>query len=988
MWKKGCANFSSSVDVCHDMRLFLCEMMINSMKDCVLCLDGYLNATVFMRGEEVCALGRMKQGGALAICRVFPQVRHLATLEQPNGHMLEDPRYLGFYDECDHFLCADAIEFFESRGDHTIYQAILSITRDNEVRDVWRVCTPGLQQVEKNWAPVGQLDDKGRCSLLYSHDTLRCATLDCAQRRVQLEEAPPPLPERSLRGVRGGTPLLALPEGAGWWGLGHRTEGSHTHPHGGYPCPKYITTAHHYSPDLRQVVREQELSPAMRGLIEYACGACDLGAGRVVVALGWNDLSTLVVCADLASWWDRDTVVEVDQRLSYLPGRIPRPLPPGPKSPTLCLNMIVKNESRIMPRIIQTVLPIIDSYCICDTGSTDGTPQLIQDLFKKAGVQGRVVHQPFYTFGYNRSFALRAAQDLADYVLLLDADMKLVVSPSFRKESLTADVYTLEQGNADFSYKNVRILSTRLGATCVGSTHEYYGYPGTATVEFLPTLRIDDVGDGGCKQDKFARDIRLLQEDLRLNPKNDRAHFYLANTYRDTQQWDKAIEHYEERVKLGGWYEEVWYSRYALGKCHREKGDMPRAIQVWLEAYQQHPLRAENIYEIVVHYRETGQSELAARFYQWAAAIPEPQDSLFIHHDIYKYKLAYEFMVFYYYLKDKSAFPPQAIHQALYTLLAHNYQVHNVLANYKFYAPSLENSATYNRLTLPKAMTTAQNYVPSTPSSVRMPNGDLVLNVRFNNTTMDAQWNYVMSEDREVTYNAWMRVKKKGKIQSCGIMGEKAVPGADPAVCFQGRQDVRLFLHQHQVLYTATVCTMEEGRKVFRIEHGVYDLENHVMKGRVMRSPTGAECEKNWCLFRTTHNTVGCVYSWHPLVVGRLEEDQFVEERRMDVPVLRLARGSSHGVICGEEVWFLVHLVSYESPRRYYHAVVVMDRNVTQVRRVSHPFTLEGQPIEYCGDMAVKGGDLKRKLCLHYSVRDQDSSRMEFPEAALSWHRS
>ena len=124
-------------------------------------------------------------------------------------------------------------------------------------------------------------------------------------------------------------------------------------------------------------------------------------------------------------------------------------------------------------------------------------------------------------------------------------------------------------------------------------------------------------------------------------------------------------------------------------------------------------------------------------------------------------------------------------------------------------------------------------------------------------------------------------------------------------------------------------------------------------------------------------------------LAGRdLAAAQFVEERRMDVPVLRLARGSSHGVICGEEVWFLVHLVSYESPRRYYHAVVVMDRNVTQVRRVSHPFTLEGQPIEYCGDMSVKGGDLKRKLCLHYSVRDQDSSRMEFPEAALSWHRS
>ena len=42
------------------------------------------------------------------------------------------------------------------------------------------------------------------------------------------------------------------------------------------------------------------------------------------------------------------------------------------KQPTLCLNMIVKNESKIIRRLFDSVLPIIDCYCICDTGSTCG----------------------------------------------------------------------------------------------------------------------------------------------------------------------------------------------------------------------------------------------------------------------------------------------------------------------------------------------------------------------------------------------------------------------------------------------------------------------------------------------------------------------------------------------------------------------------------------------------------------------------------------
>ena len=99
------------------------------------------------------------------------------------------------------------------------------------------------------------------------------------------------------------------------------------------------------------------------------------------------------------------------------------------KAPTICLNMIVKNESKIITRLLTTVLPIIDTYCICDTGSTDMTKEIIKEFFDMRCIEGKIIEEPFKNFGHNRTVALNAAKDMADYLLFLDADMKLVIDP-------------------------------------------------------------------------------------------------------------------------------------------------------------------------------------------------------------------------------------------------------------------------------------------------------------------------------------------------------------------------------------------------------------------------------------------------------------------------------------------------------------------------------------------------------------------------------
>ena len=216
---------------------------------------------------------------------------------------------------------------------------------------------------------------------------------------------------------------------------------------------------------------------------------------------------------------------------------------------TICLNMIVKNESKIITRLFDSILPIIDTFCICDTGSTDNTIDIIKQYFKKKDISGTIFHESFKNFGYNRTVALKAAKNMATYILLLDADMKIIIDPTFDKQSLTSDIYTIIQGNNDFQYANTRLVRGNIDITCVGPTHEYYDHPDTCTKGHISKIFIHDIGDGGCKDNKFTRDIRLLQEGLEDEPANGRYMFYLANSYYNTNQNEKALEMYKKRIE-------------------------------------------------------------------------------------------------------------------------------------------------------------------------------------------------------------------------------------------------------------------------------------------------------------------------------------------------------------------------------------------------------------------------------------------------------
>src|SRR4051794_29637725 len=76
----------------------------------------------------------------------------------------------------------------------------------------------------------------------------------------------------------------------------------------------------------------------------------------------------------------------------------------------ICLNMIVKNETAIIDRCLDSVLPFISHYVMCDTGSTDNTVDLIRHRIDSAGIPGEILHTHFDDFAQARNEALDAAR--------------------------------------------------------------------------------------------------------------------------------------------------------------------------------------------------------------------------------------------------------------------------------------------------------------------------------------------------------------------------------------------------------------------------------------------------------------------------------------------------------------------------------------------------------------------------------------------------
>jgi len=216
--------------------------------------------------------------------------------------------------------------------------------------------------------------------------------------------------------------------------------------------------------------------------------------------------------------------------------------------------MMMKDEFPVLQRCLKSVRPFVDAWCIMDTGSEDQSATLAQLMME--GVPGFLFHSEWVNFGHNRAELIARAQELGDYLLLMDADNELTITGD-RPEQLTADMYNVYTRGDDC--KTPRLIKSGLKWAYVGTTHEYL-----ACITPRPTSKgectwweLEHYADGARRGRKASEDEAMLKHELEQDPNNARACFYLANALRDQGKYAEALKYFQRRVELGGWQVEV-----------------------------------------------------------------------------------------------------------------------------------------------------------------------------------------------------------------------------------------------------------------------------------------------------------------------------------------------------------------------------------------------------------------------------------------------
>jgi tetratricopeptide (TPR) repeat protein len=327
------------------------------------------------------------------------------------------------------------------------------------------------------------------------------------------------------------------------------------------------------------------------------------------------------------------------------------------KEKKICLGMIVKNEEKIIKKCLEAAKQIIDYWIIIDTGSSDKTKEIIKETL--ADIPGELLERPWVNFGHNRTEVAKEVKlrSNCDYMLMVDSDEIINILHPIDKKLLIADYYDINEYDG-FSYYFPFLFSNRYVWKSVGVTHEYWNCEASNLVkEYLNDIRIIHECNGSRRPEKGKNDLNLLIEGVNNEPNNARYTFYLAQTYRETGNIEKAIEYYYKRIKLGGWWEEIYYSRYMIIRClAQSKGNFDKILEEAELASKLLPSGIEHIYEIVKYCRINSFFNVGFSIGNKYKSITIPGNQrLFVSPHIYNYAFYDELSICAYYSEDYQA---------------------------------------------------------------------------------------------------------------------------------------------------------------------------------------------------------------------------------------------------------------------------------------------------------------------------------------------
>lgn len=348
--------------------------------------------------------------------------------------------------------------------------------------------------------------------------------------------------------------------------------------------------------------------------------------------------------------------------------------------------LMVKDEERTVLTTLESVKGLVDAVVVFDTGSTDGTVDVIKQFCTSKGLALHFIEGVFTDFAESRNVLLDFADSVLPrntYLLLLDSNDQVVenglrdamaAAPPHSQGFQLQQRWELPDGTTDTFY-NTRMVRAHCGWRYEAPVHEFlvkitetpldadvpeevYWYIPDKLENLEGCERIYSV-DAVEKRERVSAqpvrisadavqihhvrahdiektlkrhkwDIQVLESSLLRDPVNTRTQFYLAQSYAMDMQLAMAAKLYERRsLQPGKMREEQFHAALRRGDLAVMMADLTKTIVYWYtEAYMISTAiglgRAEPLVRLAELYTSLGNIEMAWMYAQAAVSARDP----------------------------------------------------------------------------------------------------------------------------------------------------------------------------------------------------------------------------------------------------------------------------------------------------------------------------------------------------------------------------
>ena len=338
--------------------------------------------------------------------------------------------------------------------------------------------------------------------------------------------------------------------------------------------------------------------------------------------------------------------------------------------PKLALNFICKDESHCILSMLNSVKTITDLIVCNDTGSTDGTQEVIKNFGIENNIPTFVFERQFDNFENSRNHAMDKLKEVVKelnwnandvYGYWCDCDETLIISPNFNKNQFTKDFYMINTNIGQMKYTRNTFFRVSKSFEWYGVVHEFIRPKEQVTSGLAEGLNVDVkmIGNSwkGDIANKYLSHAHLLEKYLANDRTDPRWIFYIAQSFYDSaslkdnqdeneERLRRSIKYYKERVsRTDGYEEERFYSQYRVGSIMATLEYPWKDVQQeLLKAYSMDPLRGEPIKVMVDYYFRLGEWNLAYLYSKFMKVNfhnknPYPTRLLFIDQSLYNWKI-------------------------------------------------------------------------------------------------------------------------------------------------------------------------------------------------------------------------------------------------------------------------------------------------------------------------------------------------------------